>query len=52
MGRARERRHKSADAQLWEATFTAANFNLFTRMVDAFGFAPASEMETAPRLEG
>ena len=50
-GQARERRPKSADAQLWEAAVAAA-FNLFSRMADVFRIAPATEMETALRLEG
>jgi alkylhydroperoxidase family enzyme len=28
------------DAQIWEATFQAAIFNLYTRMADAFGLVP------------
>ena len=39
------------DAQLWEATFTAAVFNLFTRMADAFGIEPPPEMAAALGLE-
>jgi alkylhydroperoxidase family enzyme len=31
------------DAQLWEATFTAAIFNLFPRMADAFGISPMNK---------
>jgi alkylhydroperoxidase family enzyme len=34
------RAHGFDDAQLWEATFTAAIFNLFTRMADAHGIVP------------
>ena len=35
------------EAQLWEATFTAAIFNLFTRMADAFGITPEPRWEAA-----
>jgi alkylhydroperoxidase family enzyme len=45
------RAHGFDDAQLWEATFTAAIFNLFTRMADAFGIAPPSEMTAAIGLD-
>jgi len=40
------------DAQLWEATYTAALFNLVTRMADAFGIVPPPEMEAALGREG
>jgi alkylhydroperoxidase family enzyme len=33
------------DAQLWEATFTASIFNLFTRMADAFGISPIKKWQ-------
>ncbi|MBA3644507.1 MAG: hypothetical protein H0W59_10625 [Chloroflexia bacterium] len=46
------RQHGFDDAQLWEATYTAAIFNLFTRMADAFGIAPPPEMEAALGLDG
>jgi alkylhydroperoxidase family enzyme len=37
-------------AQIWEATFTASIFNLFTRMADAFGISPPRRMlETLAR---
>jgi hypothetical protein len=28
------------EAQIWEATFQTSNFNLYTRMADAFGLIP------------
>jgi hypothetical protein len=36
---------------LWEATFTAAVFNLFTRIADAFGIVPPPEMAAALGFE-
>ncbi len=41
------RTHGFDDAQIWEAAFTAAAFNLFTRMADAFGIVPLPEWEAA-----
>lgn len=38
------RDHSFDDAQIWEATFTASIFNLFTRMADAFGIVPPPPM--------
>jgi alkylhydroperoxidase family enzyme len=35
------------DAQVWEATFQAAIFNLYTRMADAFGLVPAKKWSAA-----
>jgi alkylhydroperoxidase family enzyme len=34
------RAHGFDDAQIWEATFQTAIFNLYTRMADAFGLVP------------
>ena len=45
------RTHGFDDAHLWEATFTAAIFNLFTRMADAFGIEPPLRMVAALGLE-
>ena len=45
------RSHGFDDAQLWEATFTVAIFNLFTRMADAFGIEPPPAMVAALGLE-
>jgi alkylhydroperoxidase family enzyme len=41
------RTHGFDDAQLWEATFTVAAFNMFTRMADAFGIVPPPLMAAA-----
>lgn len=38
------RDHGFDDPQIWEATFTASIFNLFTRMADAFGITPPQRM--------
>jgi alkylhydroperoxidase family enzyme len=40
------------DAQLWEATFTAAIFNLFPRMADAFGISPMKKWQPSDTLSG
>ncbi len=32
------------NAAIWEATFTASIFNLFTRMANAFGIEPPQRM--------
>jgi uncharacterized peroxidase-related enzyme len=45
------RAHGFDDAQLWEATFTAATFNLYTRMADAFGIVPPPGMVAALGLD-
>lgn len=45
------RAHGFTDAQVWEATFVAAFFNLVTRMADAFGISPRPEWEAALGLE-
>lgn len=45
------RKHGFDDGQLWEATFTAAAFNMFTRMADAFGIAPPPPMAAALGFE-
>jgi len=45
------RAHGFDDAQLWEATFTAAIFNLFPRMADAFGLAPLPQRSAVLGLE-
>jgi alkylhydroperoxidase family enzyme len=45
------RDHGFDDAQLWEATFTVAIFNLFTRMAEAFDIAPPPEMVVTLGLE-
>ena len=45
------RGHGFDEAQLWEATFTAAVFNLFTRMADAFGLVPRPEWAAALALD-
>lgn len=38
------RGHGFDEAAIWEATFTASIFNLFTRMAQAFGIEPPQRM--------
>lgn len=40
-----------SEAQLWEATFTAATFNMYARMADAFGIVPPPHMAAALGLD-
>ena len=41
------RAHGFDDAQVWEATFQTAIFNLYTRMADAFGLFPPKSWTSA-----
>jgi uncharacterized peroxidase-related enzyme len=47
----RLRDHGFSDAQLWEAAFIAASFNMYTRMADAFGIVPPPHMAATLGLE-